>query len=71
MNLHSSGDLVGAKVFFLNKGVGRMTGGPVRKAVGLCEDLSSIAVRSFARSGAAYADFGAAVCHGVPRKLDQ
>ena len=48
-----------------------MTGGPVRKAAGLCEDLSSIAVGSFARSGAATAGFGAAVSQGVPREPDQ
>ena len=73
MNLRFSGDSVGAKEFFLNlnKGVGRMTGGPIRKAVGLCEILSSIAVGSFTRSGTAYADFGAEVSHGVARGLDQ
>ncbi len=73
MNLLSSGDSVGAKEFFLNlnKGDGRMTGGPVRKAAGLCEGLSSIAVGSLVRSGAAYAGFGAAVSHDVPRELDQ
>lgn len=72
MDLLSSGDSVGAKEFFLNlnKGVGRMSGGPIRKAAGLCEGLSSIAAGSLP-GRAPLAGFGAAVSRGVPRGLGQ
>ena len=71
MILLSSGDLVGAKVFFRENGVGRMIGGPVRKAAGLCKDVSSNAASNFVWSGNPHAGFGAAVCCGVPKAMDQ